>query len=190
MVRDATAADGGMPSDGVPSEDAIRHEHEHWNEGKTVKERVYETALTLREPTSVSAVADRAECTPESARRHLRWFADMGIIETVGEDQPTQFQRSRAYFQWKRANDARRSHSADELAAHLETLLERDREYQEKYGVTDPAQVSAFEIAKPGDHDALETVWADINDWLTVREDQRVFEQAQRIQREQSSVPA
>lgn len=189
MPRNNTVADGGIPSDGVPEDDAIRHEREQWDEGKTVKERIYETALTLREPTTVSAVADRAHCTPESARRHLLWFADIGIIESVGEGQPTQFQRSHAYFQWKRANDARRSHSSEELAAELETLLERDREYQEKYDVTDPAQVSAFDIADSGDHDALETVWTDINDWLTIREDQRVLEHAQRIQREQS-VPA
>ncbi len=182
--------ESGIPPDGVPSSEAVRQEREQWDEGKTVKERIYETALTLREPTTVSAIADRTDCTPESARRHLLWFADIGIVEPVGEGQPAQFQRNPAYFRWKRANEARRVHSGDELAAQLETLLERDREYQEKYNVADPAQVSAFDIAEPDDHDALETIWADINDWLTVREDQRVLEHAQRLQREQQSAPA
>ena len=180
----------GIPSDGVPSDEAVRQEREHWDEGKTVKERIYETALTLREPTPVSTVAERTDCTPESARRHLHWFADIGIVEPVGEGQPAQFQRNPAYFRWKRANEARRTHSSDELATRLETLLERDRSYQEKYGVTNPAQVSAFDIADPDDHDTLEAIWADVNDWLTVREDQRVFEHAQRLQREQHSAPA
>lgn len=187
--RDAEP-EGGISSDGIPSDETIRQEREQWDEGKTVKERIYETALTLREPTTVSAVADRTDCTPESARRHLLWFAEIGIVEPVGEGQPAQFQRNPAYFRWKRANEARRAHSSDELTARLETLLERDRDYQEKYDAADPAQVSAFDIAEPGDHDALETIWSDINDWLTVREDQRVLEHAQRLQREQHSAPA
>ena len=185
-----TEMEGGIPPDGVPSSEAVRQEREQWDEGKTVKERIYETALTLRESTSVSAVADRARCAPESARRHLLWFADIGIVEPVGEGQPAQFQRNPAYFRWKRANEARRAHSSDELAAQLETLLERDREYQDQYDVTDPAQVSAFDSAEPGNHDSVEAIWTDINDWLTVREDQRVLEHAQRLQREQHSAPA
>jgi hypothetical protein len=190
MANHDAETEGGIPADGVPSSEAIRHEREQWNEGKTVKERIYETALTLREPTTVATVAERADCTPESARRHLLWFAEIGIIEPVGEGQPAQFQRNHAYFRWKRANEARRTHSSDELATRLDTLLERDRTYQEKYGVTDPTQVSALDSAEPGDHDALEAIRSDINDWLTVREDQRVLEDAQRLQREQQSAPA
>jgi hypothetical protein len=190
MGEHDTESNGGIPSDGVPSDETVRKEREQWDEGKTVKERIYETALTLRDPTPVSVVADRTECTPESARRHLRWFAEIGIVEPVGEGQPAQFQRNHAYFRWKRANEARRTHSGDELATQLETLLERDRAYQDKYDVSDPAQVSAFDIADPDDHDALEAIWTDVNDWLTVREEQRVLEHAQRLQREQQSVPA
>lgn len=182
-------SDVGIPSDGVPSDETVRQERKQWDKGKSVKERIYETALTLREPTPVSAVAEQTDCAPESARRHLHWFADMGIVEPVGTGQPAQFQRNPAYFRWRRANEARRSHSSDELATRLETLLERDRAYQEKYDVTGPAQVSAFDIAEPDDHDALEAIWTDINDWLTVREDQHVLEHAQRLQREQHSVP-
>lgn len=90
----------------------------------------------------------------------------------------------------KTPNEARRTHSGDELATQLETLLERDRAYQDKYDVSEPAQVSAFDIADLDDHDALEAIRTDVNDWLTVREEQRVLEHAQRLQREQQSAPA
>ncbi|MGN8218553.1 winged helix-turn-helix domain-containing protein [Halococcus morrhuae DSM 1307] len=96
MGEHDTESAGGIPANGVPSDKAVRQEREQWDEGKTVKERIYETTLTLREPTPVSVVADRAECTPASARRHLRWFAEIGIVEPVGEGQPAQFQRSKA----------------------------------------------------------------------------------------------
>jgi hypothetical protein len=157
---------------------------------KTVKERVYETALTLHEPTTVVTVAQRSRCASESARKHLLWFAEMGIVERVGDGQLARFRRNDAYFRWKRADEARRSFSLTELADRLDHLVKRDQDYQETYGVTDLDQVSAFNIAGPGDHNALETVWTDINDWLTVRKDQRIFEQARRMQREESPVSA
>jgi hypothetical protein len=182
--------ESGIPRDGVPSADAIQQERESWDTDNTVKERVYETALTLHEPTTVSAVAQRTQCATESARKHLLWFAEMGIVEHVGEGQPARFQRNNAYFRWKRADDARRSLSPTELADRLDRLVERDQAYQDTYDVTDPDQVSVFNIAGSGDHDALEAVWTDINDWLTVREDQRIFEQARRMQREESPVSA
>jgi hypothetical protein len=50
--------------------------------------------------------------------------------------------------------------------------------------------VSAVEHAEGGDLDVLESVWADVDDWLTVREDQRVVEQARRLRRERPSAPA
>ena len=118
MGEHDTEAAVSIPSDGVSSNETVRQERKQLDEGKTVKERIYETTLTLRDPTLVSVVADRTECTPESARRHLRWVAEIGIGEPVGEEQPRQFRRNHAYFRWKRANEARRTHSGDKLARH------------------------------------------------------------------------
>jgi predicted transcriptional regulator len=190
MTGNEPGSESGIPDDGVPSTDAIQQEREHWDENKTVKERVYETALTLRDPTTVTEVAQRAQCASESARKHLLWFAEMGIVERVGDGQPARFRRNNAYFRWKRADDARRSLSPAELTDCLNHLVKRDQEYQDTYDVTDPDQVSAFNIADPGDHDTLETVWTDINDWLTIREDQLILEQARRMQRNESPVSA
>lgn len=76
MKQSNTDSDSGMPADGVPSSEARKRERERWDEGKTVKERVYETALTLDEPMTVAVIAERARSTPESARTYggsRRW---------------------------------------------------------------------------------------------------------------------
>jgi predicted ArsR family transcriptional regulator len=179
-----------MPENGVLTAGAVEAEREQWEEGKTVKERVYESAIVLHEPTTVSAVAERARCAPASARKHLEWFAEMRIVERVDDGQPARFRRNEAYFRWKRADSLRREHTVEELTDRLDALVERDRSYQECYGVADPGAVSAVEHAERGDLDVLESVWADVDDWLTVREDQRVVEQARRLRRERPSAPA
>lgn len=190
MTDDRTDEPDGMPPDGVPSEAAVERERERWDAGKTVKERVYETALGLREPTTVAEVADRTGCAEESARTHLAWFADMGLVERVGDGRPARYRRNEAYFEWKRADRLRRELSAGELVDRRDRLVERDRDYQERYGVPSPNEVSAFDRAESGDTDVVESVWTDVNDWLTVREELRVVEQAQRLQRDHPSATA
>ncbi|MCH7662135.1 MAG: helix-turn-helix transcriptional regulator, partial [Euryarchaeota archaeon] len=166
MERSNTGSDGGMPAGGVPSSDARERERERWDEGKTVKERVYETALTLDEPMTVAVIAERARSTPESARTHLRWFAEMGIVERI-DGRPEQYRKNEAYFEWKRADELRREQSPEELEQRLRALIERDRSYQERYDATGPEQVSAFEHADRNSG-KFEPVWTEINDWYTV----------------------
>jgi hypothetical protein len=52
-------ADTGVPANGPPSAEGIERERTRWDDGRTVREGLYETALTLREPTTVAAAADR-----------------------------------------------------------------------------------------------------------------------------------
>ena len=176
--------DTGVPANGLPTAEAIERERTGWDEDKTVRERLYETALTVREPTTVAEIADRTDCATESARRHLQWFAEIGIVERVGDGQPARYRRNEAYFEWKRADGLRRELSTTDLADRLDALFDRDRTYQERYGVPEPSDVSAFDHADPGDHDAFESVLTDVNDWLSVREEVRIAEQARRLGRD------
>lgn len=177
-------ADTGVPTNGLPGAEAIDRERARWDEGKTVRERLYESALTVREPATVAEIADRTDCATESARRHLQWFADIGIVERVGDGRPARYRRNEAYFEWRRADGLRRELSAAELSDRLDGLLERDRTYQERYGAPEPTDVSAFDHADPSDHDAFESVLTDVNDWSSVREEIRITEQARRLGRD------
>jgi len=180
----AEHVDEGMPANGLPSTDEIERERDRWDENRTVRERLYETALTLREPTLIAEVADRTDCATESARRHLRWFAEIGIVERTGDGQPARYRRNEAYFEWRRANRLRRELSTADLTERLDALLERDRTYQERYDAPDPRDVSALDHADLDDHDAFETVRMEIDNWLSVREEIRVTEQARRLRRD------
>ena len=59
-------------------------------------ERVYRVALQLYDPAGVSEIAERAACAPDTARRHLRRLADIGVVERVSES-PLTFARNKSY---------------------------------------------------------------------------------------------
>ncbi|WP_152420540.1 hypothetical protein [Halococcus thailandensis] len=132
-------SNGGIPSDGVPSDETVRQEREQWDEGKTVKERIYETALTLREPTP-------RFCRCQSSRVHTCIRATTPPLGCRDRYRRASWRRTTMQFlaqsrvrSLKTPNEVGRTHSGDELATQLETLLERDRAYQDKYDESDPA---------------------------------------------------
>lgn len=62
------------------------------------EERVYWVALGLTEPTSVADVAERARCSKNTARRHLKRFTEIGILIRVTEN-PETFERDESNFE-------------------------------------------------------------------------------------------
>jgi hypothetical protein len=52
-------------------------------ESEPADERVYWVTLQLYDPAGVSAIAERASCAPDTARRHLARLADIGVVEAV-----------------------------------------------------------------------------------------------------------
>jgi predicted ArsR family transcriptional regulator len=44
------------------------------------EQRVYEAILQSRDPTSARATAETTDCAPKTARKHLDWFTQLGIV--------------------------------------------------------------------------------------------------------------
>jgi hypothetical protein len=134
-------------------------------EGRSTKERVYEIATTLTEPTRVADVADRADCSKGGARTNLEWLAELGVVERVADD-PAMYRRNEAYFDFRRVYHLTRDHDADEL----ETLIE-------EYGTREADLASEFDAETPAEVDVLTTVEFDdlddaydrLSEWRTVR---------------------
>jgi len=127
-------------------------------------ERVYGVALQLHEPARVADIAERAECAPDTARRHLRRLAELGVVELV-TDSPAAYRRNEAYFEW-RERQRLADCSMTELRDRLKTLVEREQEFKDRYDADTPANVSVLEHAD----DDIEAVWLDLSEWGTVRD--------------------
>ncbi|MFH5801269.1 transcriptional regulator [Haladaptatus sp. CMAA 1911] len=144
-------------------------------EGEDTKQRMYSAVLHAREPMTVSEIAERANCSEESARTHLSFYADLGIV-IHHEGRPVRYERNNDYFEWRRVNILARENTVDELQAHVSELTNRIEEYRDKYNADSPAEVNALEF----DATQIDDVYVDLGDWATAIEERHLNERARR----------
>ena len=144
-------------------------------EGEDTKQRVYGAVLHARDPTTAAEIAERADCSAESARAHLSFYAELGIV-VRHEGRPVRYERNDDYFEWRRVNDLARDHTVEELQARVSELTDRIEGYREEYGADSPADVDVLEF----DAERVDDVYADLGDWATAVEERRLHERARR----------
>jgi predicted transcriptional regulator len=142
-----------------------------------VEQRVYGVVLGTREPTGASAIAERADCDPKTARKYLRWFAELGIV-TEHEGRPRTYERNDAYFEWRRVDRLAAEHSLEELQQRVSALTERIRDYEAAYGASSPDAVDALDAAAAESRRDVDEVYADLGDWATARRERERCERA------------
>ncbi|RQG95233.1 DUF7342 family protein [Natrarchaeobius chitinivorans] len=144
-------------------------------EGEDTKQRVYGTVLHAREPMTAAEIAEQADCSAESARTHLSFYADLGIV-IRHEGRPVRYERNDDYFEWRRVNELARKNTVDELQARVSELTDRIEEYRDEYGVDSPAEVDVLEF----DAERIDDVYIELGDWATAIEERRHHERARR----------
>ena len=145
--------------------------------GDDAEQRIYGTILQTREPTAVSAIAERVDCDPKTARKYLDWFADLGIV-TRHDGHPVAYERNEAYFEWRRINQLAAEHSVEELQDRVRELTTRISEYEETYDAASPAVVDAIAVAETSDERTTDEVYGDLADWATAHEERERHERA------------
>jgi DNA-binding transcriptional regulator GbsR (MarR family) len=112
-------------------------------EGEDTKRRVYGAVLHAREPMTAAEIAEQADCSTESARTHLSFYADLGIIVRHG-GRPVRYERNDDYFEWRRVNELARENTVEELQARVSELTDRVEAYRDDYGAESPAGVDVL----------------------------------------------
>lgn len=171
-----------MTSEGLPNDFGLASGFSEELASAPADERVYRVALQLYEPAGVSEIADRASCAPDTARRHLKRLADIGVISSVSET-PLAYERNESYFEWRLRNRLE-TLSSSELRDRLSDLTAREREFRDRFGTDSPGDVDAFEHA---DFDDIEDVWSELSEWRTVRQRIRRLEAVRRQRADGSS---
>jgi len=144
-------------------------------ENEDTKQRVYGAVLHAREPVTVAEIADQADCSAESARTHLSFYADLGIV-VRHEGRPVRYERNDDYFEWRRVNELARGNTVDELQGRVSALTDRIEEYRDEYGADSPAEADVLEF----DPERIDDVYVDLGDWATAIEERRLHERARR----------
>ena len=145
-------------------------------EGDDPKKRVCGVVLHARDPMTASEIAERADCSEESARTHLSFYADLGIV--IRHDGRTvRYERHDDYFEWRRVNRLSQENTVDELQVRVAELTDQIKQYREKFGGVDsPADVNVLEF----DAEDIDDVYVELGNWATVIEDRLLHERARR----------
>jgi len=153
----------------------------------SAEERVYNTVIQTRTPTTFREIAERADCDPKTARKYVEWFTKLGIATKHDGETPT-YERNDRYFEWRRVDELATTQTARELQSHVQTLTDRIATYEDRYDAEHPGAVDA--LSPPGDI-STETAFAELTDWQTALSELRRHEQARRQQATESgsSVP-
>ncbi|TKX73476.1 ArsR family transcriptional regulator [Halorubrum sp. GN11_10-6_MGM] len=172
-----------MPADRPPEGFDLAAGFETDLESEPADERVYRVSLQLYDPAGVSDIAERASCAPDTARRHLKRLADIGVVEVVSES-PLTYARNGSYFEWRRRNRLEKQSQAD-LRDRLTDLTARETAFRERFDADAPTAVDAFDHAE---YDDLDDVWLALSEWHTVREQIERLEAVRRDRDSDSSV--
>lgn len=142
-----------------------------------VEQQIYGTILQTYEPVTVSAIADRTDCDPKTARKYLSWFADLGIV-TQHDGHPATYERNAAYFEWRRINQLAASHSLEELQQRVHTLTVKIAYYEDEYDAATPVAVDALAVVETTVDKSIDDVYSDLGDWTTARQGRERYERA------------
>jgi hypothetical protein len=162
-----------------PSRESLDQEREVRSD-RDARQRVRGVLLSLREPTSVATVAERADCSPNTARKHLTDLADLGIARATEADGATRYRRNEAYLRWRRANRLAERHGPEALLERVGDLEAREESFAAEFGVESP---DAVPIPEDADHTTVEARWEASRDWAAVRDELAVTREALRMAR-------
>lgn len=164
-MGDSEASDraNANPGDGI----------EAWVAETTPAERVKEVIRHAYTAVSASEVADEAETTPKTARKHLESLSSDGFVTADGDDQGgKRYRRSPESLVVARANRLLSELSTAELTERVTEMQARIRQYRSTYDVDSPEELAVTLSAETleGDEAANGAVDASVvTEWQTTR---------------------
>lgn len=161
--------------DPAPESDSSQR---RWQEGADTFDRVYNVVLGLTSPTAYTDIADLADCSPNAAKKHLDRLVDMGIAQADTESRPATYERNEGYLEWQDANRIATELTVEEILERVETLEQQRTEYETRFGTTDPADVSVFDI---DEHESIHQRMTAVSEWQGDVRDIRLYELARRL---------
>ena len=161
--------------DPAPDSDASQR---RWQEGTDTFGRVYDVILGITSPTAYTEIAERADCSPNAAKKHLERLAEMGIVRADRNSRPPTYKRNEGYLEWQDATRIANELSVDEIIDRVQALEEQRAAYEAQFGTTDPTDVSVFDR---DDHDTIHERMATVSEWRGVIRDIRLYELARQL---------
>ncbi|WP_256302014.1 DUF7342 family protein [Haloarchaeobius salinus] len=174
---DLTDTPEEMPeADGEPPDFSKLEPPEELLKGGSIRERMLDVVMQVREPTKVSAIADRADCDTETARDYLEWFTEMGVVRELS-GRPVQYERNDSYLEWRRVEQIRQELSESEIVERLKETLDAVEAHRNRFDVDSPDEVSLVDASRDS---SVEEIWEAVSDWKTLEKRAALLDAARR----------
>jgi DNA-binding MarR family transcriptional regulator len=113
---------------------------EEWVEETTPGERVHTVMKRTYEPQTVATIAERAQTTPTTARKHLRRLVEDGFVDeiTFDDDRGSWYKRANRSVVLERAHRLLNEVDEETLAARVAEMRETVREFEARTNAESP----------------------------------------------------
>jgi predicted ArsR family transcriptional regulator len=140
------------------------HVKQEWKAETTPFERVYEIVEQTHDGQSAAEMAERAIVSEPTARRHCKALVNTGFAETESDGQTTLYRRNADRVLMSRIRELRENTNRDELLEGVRQMKAEIRQYEDRYDVVSPE-----ELSRKLDGDETEG-WDDLSVWKTTRQ--------------------
>jgi len=141
--------------------DAVRSE---WIDETDGFDRVRDVMRNATEPLTASEVAEGAEVSTNTARKHLNRLAEMNQIGTDERGNTTLYFRDELREKMERVREISQKYTEDEIQERIREMTDEIHEYREKHGREEPE-----ELVVRMDEDTDSEVWDVVSEWKTTR---------------------
>jgi hypothetical protein len=170
--------------DPAPSDELLKEEEMAWKQTHDTRQRLKHVLTGIRDPTPVSQIAERAQCSAKTARKHLEELVDERLVLKIDDPQGNRYCRNDEYFAWRRAHQLSVEHTEAALLDQLDELETHEQTYHDQFDATTPTDV---EFPPEGaTHDEIHEMWEALTTWETLRRDIDRYREALRLARKRS----
>jgi DNA-binding transcriptional ArsR family regulator len=141
--------------------DAVRRE---WIEETDGFDRIRDVMRNATEPLTASDVAERAEVSANTARKHLDRLAEMNRIGTDERGNTKLYFRDESREKIERVRKISRKYTEEEIQERIREMTSEIHDYREGYGCEEPE-----DLVVGADEDTDSEVWEIISEWKTTR---------------------
>jgi len=123
-----------------PAIDVNERVTEEWVKETTPGERVHTVMKRTYEPQTVATIAERAQTTPTTARKHLRTLVEDGFVDeiTFDDDRGSWYKRANRSVVLERAHRLLNEVDEETLTARVTEMRETVREFEDRTNAESP----------------------------------------------------
>jgi DNA-binding transcriptional ArsR family regulator len=148
-------------SEGENINDRVRRE---WIDETDGFDRIRDVMRNATESLTASEVAERAEVSTNTARKHLNRLAEMKRIGTEERGNTTLYFRDESRERMERVREISRKYTEKEIEERIRGMTDEIREYRGAHGCEEPE-----DLVVGMDEEMDSGVWDTVSDWKTTR---------------------